>query len=142
MKQPIESLRRKKIKQEQRRKTERYTDEEKRAMKAGWTAHTRRINTNKFVTSFGKDGPLWDNVVWREIFDVEAGIVLEDKPKDLITKRDLHKTLGRKMTLKITFYTDTKRKDGSKWPGHGSELGDFPETGDYPEDHGGGPGSS
>ena len=111
-------------------------------MKAGWSAHTRRINTNKFVTSFGKDGPLWDNVVGREIFDVDAGIMLEDKAKDVISKRVLHKTLGRKMTLKIIMYTDTKRKDGSKWPEHGSELGDLPETVDYPEDHGGGPGSS
>ena len=30
----------------------------------------------------------------------------------------------------------------SKWPEHGSELGDVPEEGDFPEDHGNGPGSS
>ena len=101
-------------------------------MKAGWTAHTRRINTNQFVTSFGKDGPLWDNVVWREIFDVDAGIVLEDKAKDLISKRDLHKTLERRMTLKITLYTDTK----PQLPEHRSSG-----PGDLPEDHADGPGS-
>ena len=85
---------------------------------------------------------MWDNVVWREIFDVDAGIVLEDKAKEIISKRDLHKTLGRKMTLKITMYTDTKPKEYSKWPEHGSELGDFPEAWDYPTDHGGGLASS
>ena len=36
MKQPIESLRKKKLKQEQRRKTEQFTEEEKKEMKSGW----------------------------------------------------------------------------------------------------------
>ena len=143
MKQPIESLRRKKIKQVQRRKTDLYTDERKREMKAGWTAHVRRMKTDRYVTTLGIDGgPSWDDVVWREIFDVEAGMILEDKPKDLITKRDLHKTLGKRMTLKITFYTDTKRGDDSEWPERGSELGDLPEEGILPEDHDNGPGPS
>ena len=51
-------------------------------------------------------GPPWDAVVWREIVDLDAGIVLEDKPKDLINKRDLTKTLGKKMKLKIALDTD------------------------------------
>ena len=139
MKQPIESLRKKRMKQEQRRKTERFTDEEKQAMKDEWTAYTRYVLTNKYMTSFGKGGPSWDDVVWREIVDADTGIVLEDKPKEIITKRDLHKVLERRMTLKITLYTDTK----PKLPEHrNSEPGDFPETGDYPEDHGSGPGNS
>ena len=132
MKQPIESLRKKRMKQEQRRKTERFTDEEKQAMKDEWTAYTRYVLTNKYMTSFGKGGPSWDDVVWREIVDVDTGIVLEDKPKEIITKRDIHKTLDRRMTLKITLHTDTK----PKLPEHRSrELGDFPESGDFPEDH-------
>ena len=77
-----------------------------------------------------------------EIVDVDAGIVLEDKPKEIMSTRDLHKTLGRKLALKITMYTDTKPREFSKWTEHGSELGDFPEIGDYPMDHGGGLGSS
>ena len=138
MRQPIESLRKKRIKQEQRRKTERYTDEEKHAMKDDWTAYARNVVTNKYMTSFGKGSPSWDDVVWREIVDVDTGIVLEDKPKEIISRRNLHKTLGRKMTLNIILYTDTK----PKLPEHNSELGDFPEIGDYSMDRGGGPGPS
>ena len=138
MKQPIESLRKKRLKQEQRRQTERFTDEEKQAMKEEWQAYTRNIVTNKFMTSFGNGSPSWDDVVWREVIDADTVIVLEDKPKEIISKRDLHKTLGRQMTLKITLYTDTK----PKLPEHSSELGDFPEIGGYPMDHGGGLGSS
>ena len=105
MKQPIESLRKKKLKQEQRRKTEQFTEEEKKEMKSGWQRHSQNVFTNKFLTQL-RGGPPWDIVVWREIVDLDAGIILEDKPKETITKRDLTNTLGKKMDLKITLYTD------------------------------------
>ena len=38
--------------------------------------------------------------------DIDAGIVLEDKPKEAITKRDMTKVLGKKMNLKITLFAD------------------------------------
>ena len=105
MKQPIESLRRKKLKQEQRRRTEKFTEEEKKEMKNGWQSHSRNVFTNKFLTQLTGGRP-WDAVAWREIVDLDAGIVLEDKPKELINKRDLTNTLGKKMNLNITLYTD------------------------------------
>ena len=49
MKRPIESLRKKRLKQEQRRKTERFTEEEKKQMKREWNSHSRVVLTNKFL---------------------------------------------------------------------------------------------
>ena len=74
-------------------------------MKSGWQCHSRNVFTNKFLTQL-TGGPPWDVVVWREIVDLDAGIVLEDKPKDLINKRDLTNTLGKKLNFRITLYTD------------------------------------
>ena len=65
----------------------------------------KRWTITKFLTQL-RGGPPWDIVVWREIVDLDAGIILEDKPKETITKRDLTNTLGKKMNLKITLYTD------------------------------------
>ena len=124
MKQPVESLRKKRMKQEQRWKTERFPEEEKLSMKAEWKAYTRTVVTNRLMTTFGKGGPSWDDVVWREVLDVDANLMLEDKPKEIISKRESNKTLGRKMKLNITMYTDTKHES----PAHrGSGSGDFPE---------------
>ena len=96
--------------QEQRRKTERATEDEKLIMMAEWKAYTRTVVTNKLMTTFGNDGPSWDDVVWREVFDVDANLMLEDKPKEIISKRDANKTLGRNMKLNISLYTDTKHE--------------------------------
>ena len=74
-------------------------------MKSGWQRHSQNVFTNKILTQFW-GGPPWDIVVWREIVDLDAGIILEDKPKETSTKRDLANTLGKKMNLKITLYTD------------------------------------
>ena len=67
--------------------------------------HSRVVLTNKFLTEL-KQGPPWGAVTWREIVDIDTGIVFEDKPKEAITKRDMTKTLGKKMNLKITLYAD------------------------------------
>ena len=119
MKQPIESLRKKKLKQEQRRKTEQFTEEEKKEMKSGWRRLSRNVFTNKFLTQF-MGGPPRDAVVWREITDLDVGIVLEDKPKESINKRDLTNTLGKKMNLKITLHTDV-----DSHPTPSPDLGEF-----------------
>ena len=74
-------------------------------MKSGWQCHSRNVFTNKFLTQL-TGGPPWDAVVWREIVDLDAGIVLEDEPKESINKRDLINTVGKKMNFKITLYTD------------------------------------
>ena len=102
-------------------------------MKAELNAYTRTVVTNKLMTTFGKDGPSWDDVVWREVIDVDANLVLEDKPKEISSKRDVNNTLGRKMKLNITLYTDTKPES----PVHRSSG-----SGDFPEDHVDGLGSS
>ena len=44
--------------------------------------------------------------MWREIYDIDGDIMLEDKPKEMISKKDINRTLGKKMNLKITLYTD------------------------------------
>ena len=98
MKQPVESLRKKRLKQEQRRKTERFTEEEKQAMKKEWQCHSRNV--------FMNSGTPWSEVTWREVVDLDTGIVLEDKPKEAINKREMTKTLGKKMHLKISLHTD------------------------------------
>ena len=74
-------------------------------MKSGWQCHSRNVFTNKFLAQL-TGGPPWVAVVWREIVDLDTGIVLEDKPKELINKEDLTNTLAKKMNLKITLYTD------------------------------------
>ena len=94
-------------------------------MKSGWQRHSRNIFTNKFLTQL-MGGPPWDAVVWRETVDLDAGIVLEDKPKELINKRDLTNTLGKKMNLKITLHTDADS--------HPSQSPDLGETGAPAED--------
>ena len=65
MKQLIASLRKKKLKQEQRRKTEQFTEEEKKEMKSGWQRHSRNVFTNKFLTQL-MGGPPWDAVILLE----------------------------------------------------------------------------
>ena len=93
------------MKQEQRRKTERFTEEEKKQMKREWNSQSKIVFTGKFLTAL-PGGPPWEDVTWREIVDIDTGIVLEDKPKEAITKRDMTKFLGKKMNLKITLYAD------------------------------------
>jgi len=105
MKQPIESLRKKRLKQEQRRKATQFTDDEKKEMKIQWQKHERTVYTDKFMHQL-RGGPQWDAVVWREIYDIDGDIMLEDKPKEMISKKDVNRTLGKKMNLKITLYTD------------------------------------
>ena len=105
MKQPIESLRKKRLKQEQRRKTAAFTEEEKKNMKSEWTSQSKIVFTGKFLTAL-PGGPPWKDVTWREIVDIDTGIVLEDKPKEAITKRDETRVLGKKMNLKITLFAD------------------------------------
>ena len=118
MKQPIESLRKKRLKQEQRRKTTQFTEEEKYEMKSKWQKHERTIFTNKFMHQL-RGGPQWDAVVWREIYDVDENIMLEDKPKEMISKKDVNRTLGKKMNLRITLYTDDADSHLEPSSGHG-----------------------
>ena len=70
-----------------------------------WQRQGQNIFTNEFLTQL-RGGPPSDAVMWREVMDLDASIVLEDKPKETITKRDVTKTLGKKMNFKITLYTD------------------------------------
>ena len=55
--------------------------------------------------------------------DLDAGIILEDKPKETITKRDLTNILGKKMNLKITLYTDVDSQ-----PTQSPDPGEFHTT--------------
>ena len=120
MKQPIESLRKKRLKQEQRRKTTQFTEDEKQEMKSKWQKHERTVYTDKFLHQL-RGGPQSDAVVWREIYDVDENIMLEDKPKEMISKKDVTRTLGKKMNLKITLYTD----DADSYPEPSPSPGDF-----------------
>jgi len=139
MKQPIESLRKKRLKQKQRRKTTQFTEDEKREMKSKWQKHERTIYTNKFMHQL-RGGPQWDAVVWREIYDVDEDIMLEDKPKEMISKKDVNRTLGKKMNLKITLYTDDADSHPEPSSGHGDfhQKADevFDDEGHYPEREG------
>ena len=88
------------------------------------------------MTTLGKGSPEWDEVVWREVMDVDAKTMLEDKPKESITKRDMTRILDRKMNLKFTLYTDNKPKmpdnriSNPKLSGRRSSESDFPEVHD------------
>ena len=57
---------------------------------------------------------------------MDEDIMLEDKPKEMISKKDVNRTLGKKMNLKITLYTD----DADSHPEPSSGHGDFHQQAD------------